>query len=445
MYRSHRRMRVLLAVGIPSLAVAGAAAWAGMSLIAPGTTIAGQDVGLMLPAAAAERVNEHLAATEISLTVAGESAVVTGESLGASADAEAVVAQALAERPLWKINSWSGEVLRPEVVYNEAATNQTLREAFPTQSVDPVDATIAFSEGEFVVTEATDGQGVNPESVEAAFNAALYDAAQPVEAALVTHHADISTDSANETASKLNSLTSDAGFYLGDEQTLAIDPAVFASWVELTPNPEAGTVDFTIAADVTAVQSLTQQLPDLVFQEPVDGTAIVNSYGDVLEELEPTIDGQVLESTEGIAEAFVAQLGEHDVTYALEPVVEKAQTETIEYTLEVDLSEQMLYVMENGEVVDSWLVSTGTAATPTTLGHYSIGWRTPIQTMYGDDYVQPDVKWPMYFNGDEAFHGVYWHSNWGTPMSHGCVGMPDDRAKQIYDWAPEGTDVVIRA
>lgn len=438
-------MRILLAVGIPSLAVAGAAAWAGMSLIAPGTTIAGQDVGFMLPAAAADRVNDHLAATEISVTVAGETAVVTGASLGANADTEALVAQALAERPLWNFNSWSGEDLRPEVLYNEAATNQALREAFPTQSADPVDASIAFSDSEFVVTEATDGQGVNPESVETAFSAALYDDVQPVEADLVTHTADISTDSANETASQLNTLTSEAGFYVGDEQTLAIEPDVFASWVELTPNPEAGTVDFTIAADTAAVDALAQQLPELVFQEPVDGTSIINSNGDVLEELEPTIDGQTLESTEGIADAFVAQLIEQDSTFALEPTVEPAQTETIEYTLEVDLSEQMLYVKENGEVVDSWLVSTGTAATPTTLGHYSIGWRTPIQTMYGDDYVQPDVKWPMYFNGDEAFHGVYWHSNWGTPMSHGCVGMPDDRAKQIYDWAPEGTDVVIRA
>ncbi|WP_192497055.1 L,D-transpeptidase family protein [Gulosibacter chungangensis] len=445
MYRSRRRMRVLLAVGMPSLAVAGVAAWAGMSLIAPGTTIAGQDVGFMLPSAAAERVNEHLASTEISVTVDGESALVKGSALGASTDAEALAAQALTDRPLWNIGAWSGEEIRPDIAYHDATTNETLREAFPNQSSDPEDATIEFSDGEFLVIEATEGQGVNPDSVEAAFNAALYEATEPVEASVVTHEADISTASAIETANQLNTLKSEAGFYSGEERTLAIEPEVFASWVEFTPNPEAGKIEFTIAADAAAIDPLVQQLPDLVYQEPVDGTAIVNSNGDVLDELEPTIDGTSLDSTEGIADAFVAQLLEQDVTFTLEPTVVEAQTATIEYTLEVDLSEQMLYVKENGVVVDSWLVSTGTDATPTTLGHYSIGWRTPIQTMYGDDYVQPDVKWPMYFNGDEAFHGVYWHSNWGTPMSHGCVGMPDDRAKQIYDWAPEGTDVIIRA
>ena len=48
----------------------------------------------------------------------------------------------------------------------------------------------------------------------------------------------------------------------------------------------------------------------------------------------------------------------------------------------------------------------------------------------------------MYFNGDEAFHGVYWH-NTSAPESHGCVGMPEWRAKQIYDWSPCGIDVWI--
>jgi len=55
----------------------------------------------------------------------------------------------------------------------------------------------------------------------------------------------------------------------------------------------------------------------------------------------------------------------------------------------------------------------------------------------------PNVEWVMYFNGDEAFHGVYWHNNFGTPQSHGCVGMPNYRAKQIYDWSPAGVDVWI--
>ena len=59
------------------------------------------------------------------------------------------------------------------------------------------------------------------------------------------------------------------------------------------------------------------------------------------------------------------------------------------------------------------------------------------------NYEVPNIEWIMYFNGSQAFHGVYWHSNWGNRMSAGCVGMPEWRAEQIYGWAPEGTDVWI--
>lgn len=136
--------------------------------------------------------------------------------------------------------------------------------------------------------------------------------------------------------------------------------------------------------------------------------------------------------------------------------------------IEVDLSEQRLWMYENGNVVDTWRISSGKGSTPTKTGTYTIGWKTPSQNMTGYErrngerfidpnwkgktdsrgyamFEQPNVKWAMYFNGDQAFHGVYWHSNWGTPMSHGCVGMPESRAKQLYEWAPQGLEVTIRS
>ena len=47
----------------------------------------------------------------------------------------------------------------------------------------------------------------------------------------------------------------------------------------------------------------------------------------------------------------------------------------------------------------------------------------------GEYYNVPDVPCVMYFtNGGHALHGTYWHSNFGTPMSHGCVNLPMDVA-----------------
>ena len=39
-------------------------------------------------------------------------------------------------------------------------------------------------------------------------------------------------------------------------------------------------------------------------------------------------------------------------------------------------------------------------------------------------------KWRGY-----GIHGTYWHSNFGHPMSHGCINMKTEEAQQLYYWA----------
>jgi lipoprotein-anchoring transpeptidase ErfK/SrfK len=54
-----------------------------------------------------------------------------------------------------------------------------------------------------------------------------------------------------------------------------------------------------------------------------------------------------------------------------------------------------------------------------------------------DGYYQlPGVPWTSYFTEDgQAFHGTYWHQNFGTPMSHGCVNMRTSEALWLFRWA----------
>jgi lipoprotein-anchoring transpeptidase ErfK/SrfK len=49
----------------------------------------------------------------------------------------------------------------------------------------------------------------------------------------------------------------------------------------------------------------------------------------------------------------------------------------------------------------------------------------------------------MYYSGGFAIHGAYWHENFGTPVSHGCVNLRVPEAKALYDWASVGTRVVV--
>jgi lipoprotein-anchoring transpeptidase ErfK/SrfK len=62
-----------------------------------------------------------------------------------------------------------------------------------------------------------------------------------------------------------------------------------------------------------------------------------------------------------------------------------------------------------------------------------------------ESYDVEDVPNVLYFNQEaEALHGAYWHDNFGTPMSHGCVNLPLDVADFLFEWAPLGTEVVVQ-
>ena len=111
----------------------------------------------------------------------------------------------------------------------------------------------------------------------------------------------------------------------------------------------------------------------------------------------------------------------------------------------VDLSESRVYAFEDGVLQHSVLVSLGLPATPTVTGNFEIYSRVRSQTMSGPGYSLPNVEWVLYFYQGYALHGAYWHSNWGQPMSHGCVNMPNEEARWFFENFGEiGTPVLVQ-
>ena len=49
----------------------------------------------------------------------------------------------------------------------------------------------------------------------------------------------------------------------------------------------------------------------------------------------------------------------------------------------------------------------------------------------------------MYFYKGYGLHGTYWHNNFGTPMSHGCVNLATGDAGWLFSWASVGTVVNV--
>ncbi|MBW3633197.1 MAG: L,D-transpeptidase [Chloroflexi bacterium] len=114
----------------------------------------------------------------------------------------------------------------------------------------------------------------------------------------------------------------------------------------------------------------------------------------------------------------------------------------------VSLSQQALWAYEKGVVIRSTYVSTGKEKFRTPAGFYTVNTKVPEQDMAGviggESYNVPKVPDVLYFtNRGHAIHGTYWHENFGTPMSHGCINLPMDVADWMYEWAPLGMAVLI--
>ena len=115
--------------------------------------------------------------------------------------------------------------------------------------------------------------------------------------------------------------------------------------------------------------------------------------------------------------------------------------------VDVNLTTQTLRAYEGDTVVYTTLVSSGTWDHPTVTGQFRVWLTFRSQTMDGTllgyDYYLEDVPYVMYFYQDYALHGTYWHSNFGTPMSHGCVNLATSDAAWIYDFVSIGTLVNV--
>ena len=111
------------------------------------------------------------------------------------------------------------------------------------------------------------------------------------------------------------------------------------------------------------------------------------------------------------------------------------------------MSTQTLTAYEGNQAVHSSLISSGTWAYPTVTGQFRVWLRYQSQDMngyrLGYNYYLPNVPYVMYFYKDYAIHGTYWHNNFGTPMSHGCVNMTIANAQWLYNWSDYGTLVNV--
>ena len=118
--------------------------------------------------------------------------------------------------------------------------------------------------------------------------------------------------------------------------------------------------------------------------------------------------------------------------------------------IKVDRYRQRVTCYEKDQAIFEAVVSTGLNYEPegeipwkTPKGEYTIQSKMPSKHMGNgnltgnvEDYELPGVPWTCFFVPETgvAFHGTYWHDDFGTQRSHGCVNMHTEDAKWLFRW-----------
>lgn len=126
-----------------------------------------------------------------------------------------------------------------------------------------------------------------------------------------------------------------------------------------------------------------------------------------------------------------------------------------EIFIDIDLTEQMLIVYRGSRPIFVTLVSTGRKSTPTREGLFPI-WVKLAETDMSNfrdpeaksHYLMEGVPWAQFFDGDIGLHAVYWHHDFGTPRSNGCVNLSPKDAKRLFELTrpnlPPGYEAILR-
>lgn len=116
--------------------------------------------------------------------------------------------------------------------------------------------------------------------------------------------------------------------------------------------------------------------------------------------------------------------------------------------LDVDISEQMLVAFEGDTPKYATLISSGRESKikekdhSTPRGMWRIREKHIVSTMDGDGtaagdlpYSIEDVPYVMYYHQSYATHAAFWHQNYGSQMSHGCINLAPLDAKWVFYFA----------
>lgn len=337
-----------------------------------------------------------------------------------------------------------------EVVYDEEALEQRLKKlAFfqPKNVKKPKDAYLTYleKEKEYVIIEAEMGTELIKAKVEEAVKDAI---------ALLETKVDLEEKECYKVAEideENNKLIS-----VRDKANKYVQARIIYNWNGNEVVVDADIVHEWVIMDGNSVGLDEERVKEFVSEQAKK----YDTYGK--NRIFHTTDGRDIELKSGAygwktdrateAEELVKALKKGEVIEK-EPAYSYTAAQTGEKDIgdtyvEIDLSNQHLYLYVEGKLtLESDFVS-GNAARGwnTPAGVFGLTYKTRDAVLRGDNYATPVSYW-MPFNGNIGMHDATWRNSFGgdiylTNGSHGCINLPYENAKIIYEYVYTGFPVI---
>jgi hypothetical protein len=115
-------------------------------------------------------------------------------------------------------------------------------------------------------------------------------------------------------------------------------------------------------------------------------------------------------------------------------------------SIQIDLQRQRLIAYQGAQPVFTARIATGYFEGDTPTGEFKVERKQPTRHMAsnldGHEFDLPGVPWVCYISWTGvSIHGTYWHHNYGTPQSHGCINLLPEAARWVYRWTEPVADV----
>ena len=448
-----------------------AANYSGRAL--PGTSVAGTSVAGMTRDQVVSTVNQRADATNVTLTVEGKTTKASLNEAGISVDADETADAAMkgsTSFPAFVSALFSERDIEPVVTVSDESIKKLAASANSTLTSEMKDASVIVAQDgqSFTVTPAQMGNGVSAEDVAAAVKqagATLTSVTQDV--SVHQMEPSITTENAQAAAEKANALL-ETNIEISDGiDTFSAERSDKVQWVEFLTKDD-GSLD-TPSISTVKVADWVNALAATTDVKPQNRVDNVDSSGNVLTVAREGKKGLKTNNTEQVTKDIIAAMTDGKAYEGLfhyddvEPGSETKQvaegTENLVYQaaegekwVDISLADNSVTAYIGGKVAGGpYYMVPGAPDTPPVTGTFHVYLKYDVQTMRGENadgtkYETEGVPWVTYFTGSYAMHGAPWRSSFGWSGyggSHGCVNMPVDAAKFIYDWTDMGDTVVV--